>query len=70
MLGFGHQTIFGLCLALITLAAVSIVCLALLFAERRDIDLLQDHINSLRQEIPQQPPGATGNCCTTDGLKP
>ena len=50
MLGFGHQTVFGLCLALITLAAVSIVCLALLFAERRDIDLLQDHINSLRQE--------------------
>jgi cell division protein FtsL len=50
MLGFGHQTVFGLCLALVTLAAVSVVCLALLFAERRDIDLLQDHINSLRQE--------------------
>jgi cell division protein FtsL len=50
MLGFGHQTVFGLCLALVTLAAVSVVCVALLFAERQDINLLQEHINSLRQE--------------------
>ena len=50
MLGFGHQTVFGLCLALVTLAAVSVVCVALLFAERSDIDLLQNHITSLRQE--------------------
>ena len=50
MLGFGHQTVFGLCLALVTLAAVSVVCVALLFAERQDIGLLQNHITSLRQE--------------------
>jgi outer membrane murein-binding lipoprotein Lpp len=50
MLGFGHQTVFGLCLSLIVLAAVSIVCVALLFIERQDIDLMQQHITSLRQE--------------------
>ena len=50
MLGFGHQTVFGLCLALVMLAAVSVVSVALLFAERKDIDLLQQHITSLRQE--------------------
>ena len=50
MLGFGHQTVFSLCLALVTLTAVSVVSLALLFAERQDIDLLQEHIASLRQE--------------------
>ena len=50
MLGFGHQTVFGLCLALIVLASVSVVCIALLFIERRDIDLLQQNVTSLRQE--------------------
>jgi Tfp pilus assembly protein PilN len=50
MLGFGHQTVFSLCLALVTLTAVSIICLALLYFERQDIDLLQQHISSLRQE--------------------
>jgi hypothetical protein len=50
MLGFGHQTIFGLCLSLVVLAAISIVCVALLFIERQDIDLMQQHITSLRQE--------------------
>jgi hypothetical protein len=50
MLGFGHQTVFSLCLALVLLTAVSVVSLALLFAERQDIDLLQQHIASLRQE--------------------
>ena len=50
MLGFGHQTIFGLCLSLVVLAAVSVVSVALLFIERQDIDLLQQHVTSLRQE--------------------
>gem|GEM_PF-5524115 len=50
MPGFGHQTVFGLCLALFLLAAVSIVCVALLFIERQDIGLLQQHVTSLRQE--------------------
>ena len=50
MLGFGHQTVFGLCLALFLLTATSIVCVALLFIERQDIGLLQQHVTSLRQE--------------------
>jgi hypothetical protein len=50
MLGFGHQTVYGLCVALFLLAAVSVVCIALLLLERPDIDLLQQHVNSLRQE--------------------
>jgi hypothetical protein len=50
MLGFGHQTVFGLCLALTLLAAVSVVCVALLFIEHQDIDLLQQHVTSLQQE--------------------
>lgn len=50
MLGFGHQTVFGLCLAVTTLAAVSVVCVALLFIERQDIDLLQQRLGSLREE--------------------
>ncbi len=50
MLGFGHKTVFGLCLGLVVLAAVSVVCVALLFLERQDIDLLQKHVSSLRQE--------------------
>ena len=50
MPGFGHQTVFGLCLALVVLAAISLVCVALLFIERQDIDLLQKHVSNLRQE--------------------
>lgn len=50
MPGFRHQTVFGLCLALIVLAAVSVVCVALLFIERQDIDLLRQHVTSLLQE--------------------
>ena len=50
MLGFGHQTVFGLCLALVGLAAVSVVCVALLFVERQDTDLLQQNITGLRKE--------------------
>ena len=50
MLGFGHQTVFGLCLSLIVLAAVSIVCVALLFIERQDHGTLQQNFNNLRQE--------------------
>jgi hypothetical protein len=50
MLGFGHQTIFGLCMALFVLAAVSVVCVALLFIERQDINLLHQHVTHLRQE--------------------
>ena len=50
MLGFGHQTVFGLCMALLVLAAVSVVCVALLFIERQDINLLHQHVTSLRQE--------------------
>jgi len=50
MLGFKHQTVFGLCLSLIVLATVSVVCVALLFIERQDIHLLQQNIASLRQE--------------------
>ena len=50
MLGFGHQTVFGLCLALIVLASVSVVCVALLFIERQDIDLMLQHVTSLREE--------------------
>ena len=47
---FRHQTVFGLCLALTVLAAVSVVCVALLFIERQDIDLLQQNVSSLQQE--------------------
>jgi hypothetical protein len=50
MLGFRHQTVFGLCLALIVLAAISLVCIALLFIERQDIDLLRQQVTSLQQE--------------------
>jgi hypothetical protein len=50
MLGFRHQTVFGLCLALTVLAAVSVACVALLFIERRDVALMQQHVTSLRQE--------------------
>jgi cell division protein FtsB len=53
MLGFGHQTVFGLCLALVALAGLSIVFAALLYVERQDVDLLQEHISSLRQENSQ-----------------
>ena len=53
MLGFGHQTIFGLCMALLVLAAVSVVCVALLFIERQDINLLHQHVTSFpSDEIP------------------
>jgi hypothetical protein len=50
MLGFRHKTVFGLCLGLIVLATVSVVCVALLFIERQDINLLQKNVTSLRQE--------------------
>ena len=50
MLGFGHQTVFGLCLALTVLAAVSLICVALLFIEHQDLELLQQHVSSLREE--------------------
>ena len=50
MLGFGHQTFFNLCLALFTLAAVSVVCLGLLLIERQNYDLLQQNVTSLRTE--------------------
>ena len=50
MLGFGHQTFFNLCLALFTLAAVSVVCLGLLLVERQNYDLLQQNVTSLRAE--------------------
>ena len=50
MLGFRHQTVFCLCLALTTLTAVSVVCVVLLFIERQDIDLLYQDVTSLRQE--------------------
>jgi hypothetical protein len=50
MLGFGHQTVYGLCVALFLMAAVSVVCVALLLLERQDINLLQQHVTSLRQE--------------------
>ena len=50
MPGFKHQTVFGLCLSLIVLATVSVVCVALLFIERQDINLLHQHVTSLRQE--------------------
>ena len=50
MLGFGHQTVFGLCLALFVLAALSVVSVALLSIERQDMDVLQQQVTSLRQE--------------------
>lgn len=50
MLGFRHQTVFVLCLALTVLAAVSVVCVTMLFIERQDIDMLQQHATSLQQE--------------------
>lgn len=50
MLCFGHQTVFNLCVGLIALTAVSIVCLALLFMERQDMDVLQRNIDSLEEE--------------------
>ena len=50
MLGFRHQTVFGLCMALFILAGVSVVSVALLLIERQDIDLLQQQPTSLRQE--------------------
>lgn len=50
MPGFRHQTVFGLCLTLVVLTAVSVVCVTLLFMERQDISLLQRHVNGLREE--------------------
>ena len=50
MLGFGHQTVFSLCMALIVLTFVSVVCLALLLIERQDLEVLQQNVNNLRQE--------------------
>ena len=50
MLGFGHQTLFGLCLSLVVLATVALVCGALLFIERQDIELLRQNVTSLQQE--------------------
>ena len=50
MLGFGHQTFFNLCLALFTLAAISVVCIGLLLIERQNYDLLQQNVTSLRAE--------------------
>lgn len=50
MLGFGHQTVFSLCMALIVLTFVSVVCLALLLIERQDLQVLQQNVNNLRQE--------------------
>jgi len=50
MLGFRHQTVFGLCLALTVLAAVSVVCVTMLFIERQGIDLLRQRATSLQQE--------------------
>lgn len=50
MLGFRHQTVYGLCVALFVLAGVSVVSVTLLLIERQDIELLQQHISSLRQE--------------------
>lgn len=50
MLKFGHQTVFGLCLGLIVLASISVVSVALLFFERQDTDLMQQHVTRLRQE--------------------
>ena len=50
MLGFGHQTVFSLCMALIVLTFVSVVCMALLLLERQDLAVLQQNVNSLRQE--------------------
>ena len=37
-------------MALFVLAAVSVVCVALLFIERQDINLLHQHVTHLRQE--------------------
>jgi cell division protein FtsB len=50
MLGFGHQTVFNLCMALIVLTFISVVCVALLFIERQDIGTLQQNVSTLRQE--------------------
>ena len=37
-------------MALFVLTAVSVTCVALLFIEHQDIDLLQQHVAGLRQE--------------------
>ena len=37
-------------MSLVVLATISVVCIALLFIERQDIDLLQQNITSLQQE--------------------
>jgi len=37
-------------MALFVLAGVSVVSIALLLAERQDIDLLRQHVSNLRQE--------------------
>ena len=50
MLGFNHQTVFALCIALVVLTGVSLVSVALLFMERQDVALLQQRISSLRLE--------------------
>ena len=50
MPGFKHQTVFGLCLALAVLGAVSVVSVAVLFIERQDIDLLQQQITRVQRE--------------------
>ena len=50
MPGFKHQTVFGLCLGLAVLGAVSVVSVAVLFIERQDIDLLQQQVTRVQQE--------------------
>ncbi len=50
MPGFKHQTVFGLCLALTALTAVSVVSVAVLFIERQDLDLMQKQVTRLQQE--------------------
>ena len=50
MLGFGHQTVFSLCMGLIVLKFLSFVLVALSFLERQYLGVLQQNFITLRHD--------------------
>ena len=45
-----HRTAFALCLSVIVLTGLVVVSLTLMFIERQDSSLLQQHISTLKKE--------------------
>ncbi|MEN8108004.1 MAG: hypothetical protein ABFS22_08350 [Pseudomonadota bacterium] len=45
-----HRTAFALCLSVIVLTGLVVVSLTLMFIERQDSRLLQQHISTLKKE--------------------